>query len=385
MGAEQSIALLDETAAATTNTLSGVSGTAGTGTILHKDAPKASEPQFTIDFSTLSATQSVSGTEGSITINIGADIAGKVDATGGTDVTITISSPSMTGAQIASAVADAINGTDFQSTTTGNAYDGIKIGDYVYTAEAKDGKVVFTLSQKVAGADTTDANKQVVKSNTDSIANTAVAVKVDGADEAKFSGSINTGALEIVEGVPEGGTQYANAQFNLTKDMIADGNTLTIGGETYTFKVGSDSVVGKNVKNVIDLSDMKPDDAKFMETAAARLTQAAANNAMFTVGAQGATGATDTFTIGIQEKATYKGDADLTTVKGIKEQLSWAKADTSAATAAKSLTLQIGDTSDDYNKLKLHIDATDAATLGIADINIGTQEGAAAADRKSVV
>ena len=44
-----------------------------------------------------------------------------------------------------------------------------------------------------------------------------------------------------------------------------------------------------------------------------------------------------------------------------------------------SLTLQIGDTSDSYNQLTVSIKDTHAAAIGIGDLDISTQEGAAAA------
>ena len=43
------------------------------------------------------------------------------------------------------------------------------------------------------------------------------------------------------------------------------------------------------------------------------------------------------------------------------------------------LTLQIGDTADDFNKITVSINDMSARGLGIADINVGTQDGAAAA------
>ena len=41
------------------------------------------------------------------------------------------------------------------------------------------------------------------------------------------------------------------------------------------------------------------------------------------------------------------------------------------------LTLQVGDTSDDYNKITVSVQAMDSKSLGIGSINIGTQQGAA--------
>mgnify|MGYP000582691968 CR=1 FL=1 len=43
------------------------------------------------------------------------------------------------------------------------------------------------------------------------------------------------------------------------------------------------------------------------------------------------------------------------------------------------LTLQIGDTADDFNKITVSINDMSARGLGIADINVGTQDGAATA------
>ena len=45
----------------------------------------------------------------------------------------------------------------------------------------------------------------------------------------------------------------------------------------------------------------------------------------------------------------------------------------------KALTLQIGDTSDDFNQLNVSIKATDSESLGLSTLDISTQEGAAKA------
>ena len=47
--------------------------------------------------------------------------------------------------------------------------------------------------------------------------------------------------------------------------------------------------------------------------------------------------------------------------------------------ATKALSMQIGDTSADYNQMKLSIRDMHADSLGIGDIDISTQEGAQAA------
>ena len=50
-----------------------------------------------------------------------------------------------------------------------------------------------------------------------------------------------------------------------------------------------------------------------------------------------------------------------------------------AVSVADGLTLQIGDTSDTFNQMKVKLDDMHTNSLGIADINVGTQEDAKAA------
>lgn len=53
--------------------------------------------------------------------------------------------------------------------------------------------------------------------------------------------------------------------------------------------------------------------------------------------------------------------------------------DVELSTAGKGLTLQIGDTSAEYNQMTVSVDAMDTRSLGISGIDVSTQEGAAAA------
>ena len=50
-----------------------------------------------------------------------------------------------------------------------------------------------------------------------------------------------------------------------------------------------------------------------------------------------------------------------------------------ASKGGKSLTLQIGDTSDDFNKLKVDVQDMHAKALGIADVDVSTQASASTA------
>ena len=63
----------------------------------------------------------------------------------------------------------------------------------------------------------------------------------------------------------------------------------------------------------------------------------------------------------------------------------WAQLDnpvtteTEAVAASGGLTLQIGDTSDAFNQMTVGINSMSSASLGIGDIDVSTQTGAAAA------
>lgn len=55
---------------------------------------------------------------------------------------------------------------------------------------------------------------------------------------------------------------------------------------------------------------------------------------------------------------------------------------TGAMGLSSSLDLQIGDTSDSFNKVSVRVNSTDTKTLGISDVDISTQDGAKAAIAK---
>ncbi len=255
------------------------------------------------------------------------------------------------------------------------------------TAEADGAKVTFTMS-----------DAPVKKWDEDS------AVTLTGVTPAAPSGNADSlgnqaNSLElktIVEPVDSSaGRIYAQAELDLDdiKDKITDGATLTIGDTTYTFSVGKDSKF-KGGENVIDLTSMTADDIakntnNVLKTVATRITTAAKDNKNFHVTSTTALNANGTTSIYLTEKEggvdtdNYKlegkTNADATTSKdgdwtGL---VKIGKVDT--ANMGTALTLQIGDTSDSYNQLKVSIGDIHTSALGIDKINIATQAGAAAA------
>ena len=269
---------------------------------------------------------------------------------------------------IAKALAEAINAKGFtlQSKATGGT-------DLAFTASVAAGttELVFT-----AVDDTVTVGIQTQAGNM------SVAGKAGTPSERGLQGTNNVGTTVIQQGAEEAAGEWASTAFDLTKDMIADGNKLKIGNETYVFSVGKDSTVraGKG-EVVVDLKDLdRENDPDFVDKAIDRLTKAAANNKMFTVGDDKKPGRVTLHEHKANANAfdAGKGGTDLTTFENVQKQISFSVASKTESTG-NSLRLQIGDTSDSYNQLEVNVANCSVEGLGIKDVDISTQDGAAAA------
>ena len=195
------------------------------------------------------------------------------------------------------------------------------------------------------------------------------------------------------EAVSSVGRVYAQASFTLNAASIVDGAAVKIGDTVYTFAVGADSKF-KGAANVVDLTDTPLGASASLHDAAVRLAAAAKDNAQFYVGTNVSTGV-----ISLTEKeggidynkynlagadgkavangATAKGDA---TTANWGDLIQWGSADIKEVAApGKSLTLQIGDTAEDFNKLKVNIQDMHVDSLGIDKISIADQDAASEA------
>ena len=369
---------LDTTLKATGETDLFQVGNAGELQVL-ADGQLGNKPQAGVFELDLTNFEGVGGPASAITI-FGKRVAITKDGDGTTKFGV---NEAITGEDIAKSIAKHFDGS------------GVNNGDYTLTgsygmkltAEADGAKVTFTMS-----------DAPVKKWDEDS------AVTLTGVTPAAPSGNADSlgnqaNSLElktIVEPVDSSaGRIYAQAELDLDdiKDKITDGATLTIGDTTYTFSVGKDSKF-KGGENVIDLTSMTADDIakntnNVLKTVAARITTAAKDNKNFHVTSTTALNANGTTSIYLTEKEggvdtdNYKlegkTNADATTGKdgdwtGL---VKIGKVDT--ANMGTALTLQIGDTSDSYNQLKVSIGDIHTSALGIDKINIATQAGAAAA------
>ncbi len=213
----------------------------------------------------------------------------------------------------------------------------------------------------------------------------------------------NAATCEINEGTTPADTIYAQAYIrfntdnaasgngvNKTTDYIADGKGFKIGDEYYVF-AGSDGTFNTeyadNVK-VVDIRDLTnltnakagSDDFKNdLRKALDRLSVAAKDNEMFDVQVE----ERGTMIV-VNERTTYTGGANLTEKDyGLENQIQAfgsAQSTTNVVKeAGKSLTLQIGDTAEDFNQLKVNIKDIHTDSLGIDKIRIDDQTSAAAA------
>ena len=235
------------------------------------------------------------------------------------------------------------------------------------------GDVLFTIDMSSATVKPTESDFQ------DAFANGKTVAKLG--KEATVTGTINGATQNIQKGSDGGDDRVANTTIDLSEYFQKDGTTITLGDTTYTIAVGKDSKF-KDAKNVIDLTDFEPNnvDAK---VAATRLTTVAKNNnGIFSIGHDGNGNTT------LQQLSEVKDSTDMTTREKIAGYIKISTVDAKSlrdVKTASGLTLQIGDTSDDFNQMNvsvgdMHVDAM--GTEGgakIADIDIGNQEGAAAA------
>ena len=347
---------------------------AGTSTILHTVNKDATKTSFEVELENVHfASKGAGGTK--VGINVG-----------GAKISVTIEKGGLGGATLASKLATA-------------AGTSIKIGGVSYSVKAEGSKLVFEM--------TDDSLKNVTKAasfNGNFQVKTEVAVAGTGYQD---SGSINLGAQNIVEGNPKITGTLANTTTASGVDatFFADGKSLTVGDTTYVFATKKETLDAVNAAGngfkVVDLTDLADDDGVLsndkaqalgfdtaLNAAGSRLTEAAKDNAMFTVGFDKDNKLT------FQERADYNGDgkdgrADLTTLDGIKEQLktgTFEKVTTQVAKGdGKGLILQIGDTAEDFNQLKVSLGDMHCSSLKddngntLAGIRIDDQASAAVA------
>ena len=333
------------------------------------DGQLGKEPQagvFSIDFSNTKITAS----EDAATVTLTAFGNNTME------VTLAKQGDTLSGADLAKAFADEWNKTANQYTNTWADSHGFNM-----TASVEGDKLVFTMDNAPTAAWNQSAATGAL-TYADSKGNNAEEVTVTVEKEA-----VDTTMHRM----------YGQASFELAKAgeggagkvEIVDGGTLTIGNETYVFAVGPNSKY-KDMENVIDLTDKTATSADLIKAAAQRLSTAAKNNSSFKVGTTLTTGViTVTEKEGAVDYAknnlagddgkgtkgvTGTKDADATDWAGL---IKTGKVDDS--TLNNGLTLQIGDTSDSFNQMKVSVGDMHTKAMGIDGVDISSQTGASAA------
>ena len=319
----------------------------GTSTVVHKEAGTGvKKTSFEVNLHNVTFDAKQDGDKLTLTVG-GATITATVDAG---------AAKAYTGADLAAL---------FAKDATGGTAGEVSIGGQTFVMTTNGTNLKF--EQK---AEVTQASELVN-------GNVAVKLGTTTGAGATVTGDYNLAATNIQNATLDSGERLASTSFELTKDMVTDGSSITIGKTTYTFKALNGATAGANDVDITGLDGTKAAD---LVQIAAKLTAKAATNTTYSVGHDGATS-----TITVTEK---KGQTDFQDANGkssltSKEAIQATLSVTGATATGKALTLQIGDTSDGFNQLSVKVGDMHTKAMGtkggksIADISIAKQSDAA--------
>lgn len=292
-----------------------------------------------------------------------------------------------------------------------DAKNDMKKGDTVtYTVAWKDGGVekskTITLTAKddkgtLVSEDGTEYKSAAAKPKGDEISQAVLAeLKKDSGLTSAFDISENAGVLTF--------TSKATGSAGATISALSVGGTH---GDTTGGGIGTnpaDVVVGKDSQQILDLDKVAVVDGSGAEvkteeiekavfevggkkflfakvgTKAENLGNVPSDVTVITLAGNDYAAANDAKSVAAEisrvtgMEFAYNDQADDAATGILKHDIIF-KGQETLSKGGQSLTLQIGDTSADYNQLEVAIKDCHVATLGIADIDIGTQAGAKAA------
>ncbi len=295
---------------------------------------------------------------------------------------------------------DLVNGA---AGAAGAANATVTLNGVDWTMSAAGGVLTFTMKDKPTSASTARVDFNVKTSfASDTTAN-------DGT--VTMTGAVQAGTQPKTVGVAPVDGNRANTTFDIYASDITDGTVITVGTKSVTLKVGANGKATQgSTAAVIDLTAYEAgslSDAQ-MHDILSKIVKGIGTNVNHTLG--NATGATfevgvgsDGHSIRIQRNDNktaniYTTKEDLAQVFKIKKAGTTLDISKEEAAAAASnfkgdpLTLQIGDTSDDFNQMKVDIGDIHVGAMGIIgsngtvedgksidDVDIGSQSGAQAA------
>ena len=206
------------------------------------------------------------------------------------------------------------------------------------------------------------------------------------------------GWSELEEAVSASSTLLAQATVDLSSITIKDGTTLRIGDTSYIFAVGKESKF-KDAENVVDLTNLETIGTAQLQEVTQKLSGVANDNQYVHVETSRTDATNNPATTGkllLTEKVggpardkydLFGGSAsttDATTGTVIDTpDATWKSKDGQsmvqfgqATVNGSALTLQIGDTSEVFNQLKVSVKDTHAEALGLSKIDISRQGNA---------
>ena len=328
-------------------------GTAiGTSTVLYKEGTEAAKTKFEVDLSDLEWT-GVTAAGSTMNINVGG-------------YTLTVISVAATnGVQdVKSLIASAFTGS-----VTGNVA-GSTTACFDVTYDKASGKLTFELAidpNAVSNAASAALNANWAVSVTSGVGS------IDGSNWNAGTTVLTQGQKGVAEVMANTVIAAATLGFDATTAANNDGLAVSIDGKTYVLAAGDNSEWADYTGSDVVVVKTKDDNvAQQMKDLA---------NAINSNSTTWSAGVNDTGALTLAQKAGTDG-SKLTTLDDIAAGISYGKAafnTTVKNTDGTPLSLQIGDTSDDFNQLKVSIEDCHADALGIASIDISTQKGAQAA------
>lgn len=369
--------------------LPGVGAGLGADTRLHETKKEAVKGSYSVDLGDIKfeARTSSAGTDGSLTISLGNNVSINVSVSAnatkswneldiGKIVNGFFSASSTAPTLSSDGVTATITGARYISGTNGQATTGWYLGNNTNTTDMNTdtGFTVSVTNNMVTfnqAYDPKDPSKFKV--------NDTVSVSGTGAFNVPTSMTYNQKTVNAKDGVAKTNGQLASTTFDLSVDQMIVGNGLKFGKDTYTFidGKGSGALVDTDAKTIrIDdlLDELKRAPGKkddVLDTLAKRVSQVAAKNDAWDVSARtdGKIMLTERTDAADLDPNTGKPKWDFSTEQAIKDSINY-------ITTGKGLNLQIGDTSDQYNQMKVGVKDMHAKSLGIAGLDVSTADAA---------
>ena len=296
--------------------------------------------------------------------------------------TLTFTANNVAGTSNTAALITALKAT---STTNANG-DAVKLEDLY---EIKEGDTANTISLTLKDGKEGKVDSFTLTADTGVTGQTIAAggAVVEG---GYAKGTYNTQTTQTTPSAAGAAKNLASTVITIDADKMTNGSSVTFGETKYTFTTedGDAAKTVANAENKVYVGDLDLSTEAGLKVAIDRLSVVAKDNAVWSVGYAGEGGK-----VTVTEKANDQGVGwmdqnpankklfNLTTVDGIKKSLGFDTAEKAAYAGdpTKGLQLQIGDTSDDYNQLKVVVGDMHTKAMGIADLDISTAESASGA------